>query len=156
MTRLAESLANQCPGSLVPLVESGYDSTSSPSICHSTPSFYSPSCMNNSSSSSSSEEHSMLRLAELYEQLAESVLGARRLPRTRRVRALTRRVPSWMSSASNSPSPPRTHYFNSTQRKGDKLGDSRPDSPSQMSDSPSPLHAKAIYAILLESSPCQS
>ena len=90
LTRLAE-LASQLARSLSLsltispslLVELSVDSTSLPSIPKAnSPSSYLSSCMNNSPSSSSSEEHSMLRLAELYEQLAESVLEARRLPWT--------------------------------------------------------------------------
>nr|KAJ0209570.1 hypothetical protein LSAT_V11C400169650 [Lactuca sativa] len=77
--------------------------------------------MNNSSSSSSSEERSMLRLAELYEQLVESVLEVRRLPWTRRVRALTRQVLPLMSPASDSQSPPMTSATQHT-RKGGKSG----------------------------------
>nr|KAJ0212373.1 hypothetical protein LSAT_V11C400168030 [Lactuca sativa] len=79
--QLAESLSLCLTINPSLLVDLGIDLTSFPSKPKSnSPSSYSPSCMNNSSSSSSSEEHSMLRLAELYEQLAESVLEARRLP----------------------------------------------------------------------------
>ena len=87
LTRLAE-LVRQLVESLsirltiIPyiLVELGIDSTIFPSkLMSNSPSSYSSSCMNNSSSSSSSEEHSMLRLAELYEQLAEFIFIRRTL-----------------------------------------------------------------------------
>ena len=51
---------------------------------------------------------------------------------------------------------PVTHYSHSTQRKGDKLGDSRTDSPSHMNDSPSRCHAPTKYTYFLDSSPCHS
>nr|KAJ0217761.1 hypothetical protein LSAT_V11C300137010 [Lactuca sativa] len=84
----------------------------------------SPSCMNNSSSSPSSSEHSVLRLAESYEQLVDSFLEARRLPWTRRVKALTRRV---FPLQSPTPDSLRFIFWDDPSREG--LHQSAEDSP---------------------------
>ena len=93
-----------------------------------------------------------IRLAESYEQLDELFFELRRLPWTRRVVWTTRRVPPLLSLTSNSLSPLYHSLVPLGITQKGKIGDSRLDSPSRSSDSPSRLHAATQNSILLESS----